>query len=168
MKKLFSLLVLLLIFSSCATTNSYIGNVTAYNDDGTILRQWENVVLKETTNGTTTSNSIKNFGLNFYDSATDNFIIVNNSVPCIIEYKVNGEVSNWKSFNKYSNEDREALVIEYKELKNELKEVKEELKKYNKNSVDYINLKSKRNAINKRMQEIETYFFNHNITYKLK
>lgn len=86
------------IFSltSCVTTTPSInwsinGDVTAYNADGSVLRQWDNVVIEsgytDATIGTqTTSNAIKSFGINFTDPKTHKNIIISNAVPCIIEY----------------------------------------------------------------------------------
>ena len=92
MKKISLLFGCLFLFISCASTQWAInGDVTAYNADGTVLRQWDNVVIEsgftDTMIGThTTTNAIKSFGINFIDPKTHKNIIISNAVPCIIEY----------------------------------------------------------------------------------
>lgn len=81
----------LFLFVSCASTQWAInGDVTAYNADGTVLRQWDNVVIESgyiDWNGKqTTTNAMKTFGINFSDPVTHKNIIISNAVPCIIEY----------------------------------------------------------------------------------
>jgi PBP1b-binding outer membrane lipoprotein LpoB len=99
MKKVILFFSCAFLFASCistTTTNPSInwtinGDVTAYNADGTVLRQWDNVVIEsgftDTMIGTyTTTNAIKSFGINFIDPKTHKNIIISNAVPCIIEY----------------------------------------------------------------------------------
>ena len=92
MKKVSLFFGCLFLFISCASTQWAInGDVTAYNADGTVLRQWDNVVIEsgftDTMIGThTTTNAIKSFGINFIDPKTHKNIIISNAVPCIIEY----------------------------------------------------------------------------------
>lgn len=85
---------LLFLLSSCASTTpslwSIEGSVTAYNMDGSILRQWDNVIIEsgytDSAGDRTTSNAIKAFGINFTDPETRKNVIISNAVPCIIEY----------------------------------------------------------------------------------
>lgn len=99
MKKFILFFCSSILLTSCISTTpttpsinwSINGDVTAYNADGSILRQWDNVVIEsgftDTMIGThTTSNAIKSFGINFTDPKTQKNIIISNAVPCIIEY----------------------------------------------------------------------------------
>ena len=90
MKKIFILCILSIsvFFSSCMTSTTCIGNITAYNSDGSVLKKWDNVVIEETSNNKKQS-SVKQFGFNFYDKNTNKNVILSNSVPVIIEYDVN-------------------------------------------------------------------------------
>ena len=91
MKKVSLFFGCLFLFISCASTQWAInGDVTAYNADGTVLRQWDNVVIESgyvDWNGKqTTTNVMKTFGINFSDPVTHKNIIISTAVPCIIEY----------------------------------------------------------------------------------
>ena len=89
MKKIL-FIIMVILCSSCASTYTIatIGNVTAYTSNGDVLRKWEGVKLTESTEYGVKENSFKTFGYNFYDPYTDNYIVINNAVPCIVEYKV--------------------------------------------------------------------------------
>ena len=92
MKKVCIILISLLFvltLSSCTTTLK--GSITAYNADGTILKKWRGITIQEEYNGSVTKDIIKKNGINFYDPKSKKFIMVTNSVPCIIEYDVKTE-----------------------------------------------------------------------------
>lgn len=92
MKKSILFFGYLFLLASCAPTKwSINGDITAYNSDGTVLRQWDNVIIEsgevdKWTGKQTTSNVFKTFGFNFTDPQTLKGIIISNAVPCIIEY----------------------------------------------------------------------------------
>lgn len=173
MKKFFSFIILFLtiLLCSCSTTTMCVGSVTTYNSDGTILREWDNVILEETTINSKQS-SIKQYGLNFYDKSTNKNIIISNSVPMIIEYivtKNSGSYTNVSGSNipyNLTKEQKESYKNEYKELKEELKENKLAIKYAVKNNLDCKNLKDRKAIISKRIKELETIFFYRNITIR--
>lgn len=92
MKKISLFLGSILLLASCTSTQwAIIGDVTAYNSDGSVLRQWDDVVIESGYSDNwsgkqTTSYAMKTFGINFSDPVTQKNIIISNAVPCIIEY----------------------------------------------------------------------------------
>jgi hypothetical protein len=93
MKKVCIILISLLFvltLSSCTTTSITLyklkGSITAYNADGTILKEWDDVFIKEENYGTLIQNYLKRYGIEFYDNKSRKFIYITKSVPCIIEY----------------------------------------------------------------------------------
>ena len=92
-----NLLVLLsgfMLMSSCVSTTTttvttQVADVVAYNANGTVLKEWNDVTISsKTTNtiSTSTESAFKSFGLNFYDKANDKYVILSNAVPWIAEY----------------------------------------------------------------------------------
>ena len=122
------------IITSCASTKTttsttLIGDVSAYNDDGTILKKWEDIIISysETdtyvhNNASTTYNKediIKAYGFNFYDPNTEKYIIINNAIPCIIEYTISTEETTVNlNSDTLTNADKskEDMIAEYKNL----------------------------------------------------
>ena len=108
---------------SCASTKwSAIGDVTAYNSDGSILRQWNDVIIesgyKSSWDGDhTLSSAFKSFGFNFTDPKKQKNIIISNAVPCIIEYD-----------HKYYTPQQTAVKEKEKEKEKEEKRKKKEEK----------------------------------------
>ena len=173
MKKIFGFLVLCLLFCSCQSVTTCIGNVTAYNSNGTILKKWENVVIEQSVNETKQS-SIKDYGVNFYDNKNENYVIIGNSVPYIIEYKSYNNNSDYSTYNgvkipyNITKEQKELYIREYKELKKEMADTKKELKYKgaDKNSEFYNKLIEKKKNISERMKELETIFYCRNISFR--
>lgn len=126
MKKILFILMAVLLFSSCATiqttTTKSIGDVTAYNDDGSVLKKWSGVELTSTTTTTNTetnslisrkeTSSYKTFGFNFFDSESGKYIVVSNAVPCIIEYDVEVVTHQIENDEKLKDENDEKLKYE--------------------------------------------------------
>ena len=89
-----NLLVLLssiAFMSSCVSTTitSQIADVVAYNANGTVLKEWNDVTISSRTTdalSTSTESAFKTFGLNFYDKTNDKYVILSNAVPWIAEY----------------------------------------------------------------------------------
>lgn len=183
MKKILFIVVMMFSLNSCVsltsttmtTTTALKGNVTAYNDNGTILRKWDNVTIEErvktTQNGYVTNNetedSFKTFGINFYDKNTDKFIIISNAVPCIIEYNVettNKTTSNNISTTNTTTDDKpskDELRNNWRTLNAEYNSIREQMKGMDKNSDEYKTLKTKRNDIQKEKMEVEHLMFKH-------
>lgn len=183
MKKILFIVVMMFSLNSCVsltpttmtTTTTLKGNVTAYNDNGTILRKWDNVTIEEkvktTQNGYVTNNetenSIKTFGINFYDENIDKFIIISNAVPCIIEYNV--ETTNKTNSNNISTTNtttdgkpsKDELRNSWRALDAEYDSIREQMKGMDKNSDEYKTLKSKRIDVQKKKMEIENLMFKH-------
>lgn len=119
---------LAICFTSCVSTSitnwEMVGDITAFNQDGTILRTWNNVTLETGTASEyagmqITNSSTKAFGLNFIDPETGKGVIIGNSVPYIIEYSTHNEsytpsikpgVSVTESAQVYSKEAMEKQI----------------------------------------------------------
>ena len=71
MKKLFLFLIILCVITSCGTYMP-IGNVTTFNNDGTISNEYKDVLVK---------NDSK-----FFNPSTCKYIFISSAVPYIIEY----------------------------------------------------------------------------------
>ena len=83
-------------------TTTMIGDVSILDDSGKVVRTWKDVIVGESVDDVTRS-IIKNFGINFYDRSKDNFVLINNAVPCIIEYKTEISYSGYYAYTE-SNE----------------------------------------------------------------
>lgn len=155
MKKI---LLILMIFLCCSCSSTYtltsIGNVTAYSSNGDILRKWENVKLIESTNGFIKENSFKTFGYNFYDPYTDNFVIINNAVPCIIEYKVIDDGTISEMTEKLEQIEFEKLIERYNTLCKQKENIEKLLKTLNKNSSEYKETKENLKALENYIKNI--------------
>lgn len=172
MKKILFILFTITMFSSCIATKTTLnGNVITYNDNGTILQEWDNVIIGENYNitdiisGENTNKSesaFKSFGLNFYDSNTNKFIILSNAIPYIIQYDVNEEMlfptNNTTTDGKPSKDE---LRNSWRALDAEYDSIREQMKGMDKNSDEYKTLKSKRIDIQKKKMDVENLMFKH-------
>ena len=155
MKKFIFLIATMCVVCSCATTSitsitknitMCIGDVTAYNADGSILNKWEDVVISS--NNEYPRNSVfKTFGINFYDTKSEKFIIVGNAVPCTIEYIISvssiKEIVKAKEVNidQYNRYSKRRLVDEYRALGEYISNTSEKLSTLDKNSSEFEILK---------------------------
>ena len=118
MRKFLGLALFAITLSSCSTTNYFLkGDVTAYNQDGTILEKWNDVVIEQGvisdySGKYVSATSHKSFGLNFIDPETGEGIILSNAMPYIIRYKQE-EVS----------EDEDPKVVQTKKKIKELQSI---------------------------------------------
>lgn len=87
-KRLFAMAMVAVVLCSCSYTTTYIGSITTFNADGSILRKWDKVCLHEQSNNYTTGNAFKSYGVNFYDLESGRFIVIGNAVPYIVEYDI--------------------------------------------------------------------------------
>lgn len=161
-----------LMYCSCAITTIFIGDVTAYTQNGEVLQKWEQVVLleNETCSGYTITNNdaFKTFGINFYDHKSGKFIIVGNAVPCIIEYDITTPDSS-AGQQTYSGPSKEELISQWEKLSKQEKELNASMKSANKGSVEYKNLKAILKGITKQMWKISDKlwrYFNYDTTAK--
>ena len=156
MKKILFLLMVILC-SSCASTYTIttIGNVTAYTSNGDVLRKWEGVKLTESTEWGVKDNSFKTFGYNFYDPYTDNYIVINNAVPCIVEYKVINDGSVNKFYESMHQTELDDLIEHYKILCYQKNEIIKLMKTMDKNSDDYKNIKENLKGLNEKIKSVE-------------
>lgn len=156
--------LLLLFLCSCSTyTISSVGSVTAYTTNGEILRKWDNIKLTESTNGSVTTNSYKTFGYNFYDQENGNYVIINNAVPVIVEYKVEktsiiNDSFSYADFNEQAKKKDELMNIYIKIWEEELS-TKAHLKTLNIDSDEYKNTKAKLKTIRCKRKNIEYKLF---------
>ncbi len=81
--------VCIMCLQSCIslTKTTLIGDITTYTQDGKAIKTWKDVTIQEQVENTNTQSAFKMWGLNFYDKETDQFIIISNTIPYIIEYK---------------------------------------------------------------------------------
>lgn len=107
MKKLLFICCVGLLLQSCVATYNLVGDVTAYNADGTVMKSWDGVTIAsgDSWNGQTKS-SMKLWGLNFVDPDSGKGVILGNSVPYIIEYNT-VHTKNTKNVKK--NEEKEKI-----------------------------------------------------------
>lgn len=144
MKKIF-IISALLICCSCSY-NSYTATITTFDDNGEVCNKWENVEFND--------NSIKSYGINFYDVNNDTFVIINNAVPCLIEYR-----------NK-SSDTQEELIYMYYELLEEEEDLRRVIIGMDKNDIEYervrlnilYNMKKRKSIVNKLFK-----YYNYNI-----
>ncbi|MBO7190451.1 MAG: hypothetical protein J6V55_07690 [Alistipes sp.] len=87
-KRLLAMAVATVVLCSCSYTTTYIGSITTYNADGSVLKKWDKVCLHEQSNNYTTGNAFKPYGVNFYDLESGRFIVIGNSVPYVVEYDI--------------------------------------------------------------------------------
>ena len=167
MKKIIFIFILFLC-CGCNVTTSLVGDITTYNFNGEVMKKWENVVIEENVNGTTTSSSFKTFGLNFYDKKNNKYIVLGNTVPYIIEYNVKTPINSNITKTSYNTiQERFALrqkyIDRYKTLAEKRKELKIQLKNAQKNTFEYEQLKNAYFKVRKEMRHIsnvlESEFF---------
>jgi hypothetical protein len=168
MKKILFIVVMMFSLNSCAslttTTTTLIGDVTAYNDNGTILRKWSGVTIEEKVETTQTETVFKTFGLNFYDKNNDKFVIISDAVPYVIEYEVNTTKKYLYPTNNTTTDDKpskDELRNSWRALNAEYNNIREQMKGMDKNSDEYKSLKTKRNDIQKEKMEVEHLMFKH-------
>lgn len=160
--KHFILGILMIFCCSCATSVMTIGTVTTYTDDGKILKKWENVKLSESYNGTQVDNAFKTFGCNFYDSETGNFIVINNAVPCIIEYKT----VNIDNTTNNSVDNDSDMLKRYKTLVYQRSEIIKLMSNMDKQSSEYANTKENLKKLERLISDVEWGLIINGITYK--
>lgn len=167
MKKILFIVVMMFSLNSCVslTTTTLIGDVTAYNDNGTILRKWSGVTIEEKVETTQTKTAFKSFGLNFYDNNNDKFVIISDAVPYVIEYEVNTTTKKYpQPTNNTTTNDKpskDELRNSWRTLDAEYESIREQMKGMDKNSDEYKALKTKRNDIQKKKMEVENLMFKH-------
>lgn len=88
MKRYLALVIAMVALCSCSYTTTYLGSVTTYNADGTVLKKWDKVCLQEHSKHYSTASAFKPYGLNFYDIVDGRFVVIGNSVPFIVEYDI--------------------------------------------------------------------------------
>lgn len=161
MKKILFLLATMCVVSSCAPiVKTCVGDVTAYNADGSVLKKWEGVELSSSSSssfGRQESSAMKTFGVNFYDNDSKKFIVVGNAVPCIIEYNVYQNQSNEN--NQLSEEDRTDLEKEYRSLTQQISQIKKELREVERNSPRYEELNNQMEIARIRKQNINDVYY---------
>lgn len=87
-KRVLAMVVAVVALCSCSYTTTYIGSITTFNADGSVLKKWDKVCLHEQSNNYTTGNAFKPYGVNFYDMESGRFIVIGNAVPYVVEYDI--------------------------------------------------------------------------------
>lgn len=105
MKKFVFFFVTLFMLFSCAPikTTTMIGDVSILDDSGKVVRTWKDVIVGESVDNVKSS-IFKTFGINFYDRSKDNFVLINNAVPCIIEYKTEISYTEYYAYTHQTGE----------------------------------------------------------------
>ena len=165
MRNILLILTIMCICSSCSsiatTVTTNIGDVTAYNADGSVLRQWKDVELSSTTSSVYSvqeTSAIKTFGINFYDVNSGKFVIVGNAVPCIIEYEAHSEVIG-KQTSVQDEKDKAILRDEYNSLMQQIIKAKKELKGMKKKTSEYEEKKEEIKTATNRQRYINNLYF---------
>lgn len=69
-KNIIGIIGLGVLMTSCSVTHNTIGDITLLDNNGGIIREWDNSIIhQELDNGYTTFTSFKNGGLNFVDES---------------------------------------------------------------------------------------------------
>lgn len=163
MKKILFVISILAVLSGCAPVSKTTlkGEIIAYNSDGTILKRWNNVIIEESTNydGQQT-NAIKSFGLNFYDSTSNKFVILSNAIPYIIHYDVTTSITPPTEVNPNYKQKVDELNSVLKSLTSEIKSIRQQMQYLNKDSKEYDILKEKLKDLKHKKSEIEKQLWN--------
>lgn len=108
MKKMLFICCMGLLLQSCISTYKVVGDVTAYNADGTVMKSWNDVTIAsgDNLNGQTNS-AMRLWGLNFEDPDSGKGVILGSSVPYIIEYDTTHAKNDTKDVKK--SEEREKI-----------------------------------------------------------
>ena len=159
-KRYFAMAVAAIMFSSCSYTTTNIGSITTYNADGSILKKWDKVCLREQVNKHTKGNAFKSYGLNFYDIESGQFVVIGNSVPYIVEYDIVKRSGNKTEEYAIKME----LIKRYDHLCYMLEEYKINLKYSRRDSDEQ---KKWKETINRTKIEIDniTYTLSHEYSY---
>ncbi len=167
MKKILFLLATMCVVSSCTPiVKTCVGDVTAYNADGSVLKKWEGVELSSSSSssfGSQESSAMKTFGVNFYDNDSKKFIIVGNAVPCIIEYNV--QENKYATKSDSASQYEEKLIQAYKASFRELAKARKSLKTVEKGTSEYDELKDKIKIEIRNLEKIEQVYFDTFGTY---
>lgn len=69
-KNIIGIIGLGVLMTSCSITHNTVGDITLLDNNGEIIREWDNSIIhQEMDNGYTTFTSLKNGGLNFVDES---------------------------------------------------------------------------------------------------
>lgn len=153
MKKIIFILICT-IFCSCSVT-TLSGTITAYNHNGEVLKKWEDVTIQEEVGGTITNNSIKTFGVNFYDKKTKKYVILGHSIPYIIEYETKTNPTLVYQENPTERQAyKQSLIDSWTTLAKREKELKSKLKNAQRGSNEYNEIKQSYISITAQMEKI--------------
>jgi hypothetical protein len=159
MKKILFVISILAVLSGCAPVKTTLkGEIIAYNSDGTILKRWNNIIIEESVNSYVPhTNAIKTFGLNFYDPATNKYVVLGNAIPYIIHYDVTTTTDGGDPNYKQRVDDLNSV---WKSLKSEIKSIRQQMQHLNKDSKEYDILNEKLKDLKHKKSEIEKQLWN--------
>ena len=132
-KRVLAMAIAAVAMCSCSYTTTYIGSITTYNADGSVLKKWDKVCLHEQSNNYTTSNAFKPYGVNFYDLESGRFIVIGNAVPYLVEYDIVTHSGNESQDDAFKME----LINRHEHLCYMLEEYKINLKYSKKDSEEH-------------------------------
>ena len=161
-KRYFAMAIAAIIFCSCSYTTTHIGTITAYNADGSVLKQWNKVCLHEHTSEGVTGDAFKTYGVTFYDIESGRFVVIGNAVPYIVEYDIVKRSGNDAADDQFKME----LIDRYDYLCYMLEEYKINLKYSKRDSEEH---KKWKEVVNRTKIEINniTYTLSHEYSYYL-
>jgi len=143
------------IFCSCGV--SYIGNITTFSHTGDTLNVYKNVEIQDI--NAPSKNVFKTFGLNFYDTESDKFIIISNSTPYTVEYTVKKPYD----LTEYGD-DPEKIKELYYAYQNDVIEYKKKLKSTEEDTSEYYELKTTIKELNKKINTLSDIYYQ--LTYE--
>ena len=161
-KRLLAMALATVILCSCSYTTTYIGSITTYNADGSVLQKWDKVCLHEQTNNHTTGTAFKPYGVNFYDLESGRFIVIGNAVPYVVEYDIITRTGNDSQDDVFKME----LINRHDHLCYMLEEYKINLKYSKKDTEEY---KKWKEIVQRTKIEINniSYTLSHEYSYYL-
>lgn len=153
MKKFSILCLMAFIMCSCATTYSYLGNVTLLTDDGDTIEKWDNATLAQgdTYNGTYNT-PYKNNGVEITTSQGET-IYVNGGIIIVRNIEKTYTQGQIESVSK------EELITNYKNLCREIDELQNALKQHDKDSIQYQTIKSQITSCKTKLRGVENRFW---------
>jgi phage terminase large subunit len=153
MKKFFILYLTAFIMCSCATTYSYLGNVTLLTDDGDTIEKWDNATLAQGDTYRGTYNTpYKNNGVEITTSQGET-IYVNGGIIIV------RNIEKIYAQGETESDSKEELITNYKNLYREIDELQNALKQHDKDSIEYQTIKSQIKSCKIKLRGVENRFW---------
>ncbi len=159
MKKFFMFIGIIVVFSSCSVQRYVYGDVSIMNNNGELLRYYENSLLETYVDGKMTSSAIKVGGsVNFIDDNDVNHF-VSGGIIIVDNIKTTTGVYNLLSSNKKSDNEKEKDIADFKSLKKRIYEKEKGLKKIKNNVEEYKKQKEEINELKESLNFKSDYIW---------